>query len=208
MRKALTAAVLLSTLIYACTNNKTSNKDLKRTDNIRQKRFFVEKASMYSPKFLDGLKSSQYSDSISLINDIMIVGRDTIKFPESLKINQKYVYEGEKNSNKYLLTVKRTNLTDIEYNFLIKKGDSILKENSGKATLNPMFFLGSESPDDDQDGDAYEAFEYMDENPGHSVWIGIGTDLDYKKRLRAYIKDEGTHKGSIFVPRGLTLRSN
>jgi hypothetical protein len=214
MKKNLFILITLSFLIYSCKNNKTSNQPGQHNDtgsvpnkNVNS-RFFVDNTSKYSHAFLDSLKTSSFSDSIKLIKNYIVAGKDTATFPEDLKLDHDYIFIGEKDSIKYSLTTKRINLTDIVYNYIVKRRDSTLYKDNGTVTLNPMFFLGSENPDDNKTGESYSAFEYMQQDNNCLMYIGIGLGLDDNKKLRAYIKKNCKDNKLAEIPKGLTLRAD
>ena len=62
-----------------------------------------------------------------------------------------------------------------------------INNKSGRATLGSLFFLGSETDDDDETGDGYLSVEYWDNSGDCSFAIRIG-EKDDKGKLRAKIK--------------------
>src|SRR5690606_10560862 len=123
---------------------------------------------------------------IKLINNYILTDRDTTFFPNDLELNKKTTFRGINDSAKFTLTVTRTNLTNLNYEFLIlDKNDKIVETKSGKAILGSMFFLASEVDEDDQTGTAYGSYEYSDKavnGCGSAIRIGVGLDDNGKQR--------------------------
>jgi len=155
------------------------------TDKKKQDLSTKEK-SQYDQTFIDGLAG--YGEQIKLIENYMLIGQDTAYFPEEIKLYKETIFKGTKGKKKFVLTVTRINLTSLNYNFqLFDKDAKLLNSKKGKATLGSLFFLGSESDDDDETGEGYLSVEYYDHSADCSFAIRIG-DKDDNGKLRAKIK--------------------
>jgi hypothetical protein len=140
----------------------------------------------YDQGFLDGL--SEYNEPIELIDNYILVGKDTIYFPEDIQLNKETVFKGTKDQNNYVLTATRINLTSMTYNFQLSSSDNkIIASKSGKATLGSLFFIGSETDEDDKSGESYLSVEYWDNSSDCSFAIRVGKKNSTGK-LRAKIK--------------------
>lgn len=71
-----------------------------------------------------------------------------------------------------MLTVTRTNLTNLPYCFqFTDKDHKTVDTKSGKAILGSMFFLASENDEDSQTGVGYGSCEYWDKT--NDCWFVI-----------------------------------
>lgn len=147
---------------------------------------YIKDKSLYDQTFIDGL--GDYNEPIKLIYNYIITGKDTTYFPEDLSLNKVTIFNANKDSNKFVLTVTRTNLTNLTYNFLIiDKDNKTLDSKSGKAILGSMFFLASENDEDSQTGDGYGSCEYWDKTNDCWFAIRIGIGKDDNGKLRAML---------------------
>lgn len=196
MKNPLTIAFL--SIIFCACNNQTQKTSVAKKDSISKSVnsiFIVDEPSNYSKVFLDSLRAANYSEPIHLIKDFVIIGKDTIHFPNDLKINKAYNFTGASDSVKYSLIAKRINLTDIVFEYSAKLKDSIIYEEKGSTTLNHMFFLASEVPEDEQTGESYGAYEYFNIKKSNLYSIEIGIGRDDHNLLRALISStEKTEK--------------
>lgn len=155
------------------------------TDNTKQDISTNDK-SLYDQTFIDGLAG--YGEQIKLIENYILIGQDTAYFPEEIKLNTETIFKGTKDKKNFVLTLRRINLTSLNYNFqLLDKDAKLLNSKKGKATLGSLFFLGSESDDDDETGEGYLSVEYYDHSADCSFAIRIG-EKDDNGKLRAKIK--------------------
>lgn len=176
-------------------NDKTAEKtaDQNSVDTLQtvsadkhQQETTIKDKSQYDQSFIEGL--SEYNEPLKLIENYILVGQDTVYFPEDLQLNKKTIFKGTKDKKNFVLSVTRTNLTSLNYTFQILDKDSkAVNNNSGRATLGSLFFLGSETDDDDETGDGYLSVEYWDNSADCSFAIRIG-EKDDNGKLRAKIK--------------------
>jgi hypothetical protein len=186
--------LILAFGLWSC-NNQTKEKTVDKssvdtlqnvsTDKQKQETTIKDK-SQYDQSFIDGL--SEYNEPIKLIENYILVGQDTVYFPEDLQLNKETIFKGIKDKKNFVLNVKRTNLTSLNYTFQILDKDSkAINNKSGRATLGSLFFLGSETDDDNKTGDGYLSVEYWDNSADCSFAIRIG-EKDDNGKLRAKIK--------------------
>ena len=176
-------------------NDKTAEKtaDQNSLDTLQtvsaekhQRETTIKDKSQYDQSFIEGL--SEYNEPLKLIENYILVGQDTVYFPEDLQLNKETIFKGTKDKKNFVLSVTRTNLTSLNYTFQILDKDSrAINNKSGRATLGSLFFLGSETDDDDETGDGYLSVEYWDNSGDCSFAIRIG-EKDDKGKLRAKIK--------------------
>lgn len=189
--------VLTLTLgLWSCNNNtteKTVNKtieknlvDTTQTDSTDkpQKDIYIKDKSQYDQVFIDGL--GDYDSQIKLSDNYILTSSDTTYFPEDLSLNKAITFEGTKDNNKFVLTVTRTNLTNLTYNFqLSDKDNTTLDTKSGKAILGSLFFFASEVDIDNQTNEGYGCSEYWDKTNDCWLAIRVGYGKDENGKLRA-----------------------
>jgi hypothetical protein len=176
-------------------NNQTTEKaiDNNSADSIKtvsvgkqQRDIFIKDKSQYDQTFIDGL--ADYNEPIKLIDNYIVTGKDTTNFPEDLILNKPTIFTAIKDNNKYMLTVTRTNLTNLTYKFKLTNIDNkTLDTKSGKAILGSMFFLASESDEDTQTKESYGSYEYWDKKNDSWFVIRIGYGKDKNGKQRALI---------------------
>lgn len=186
-----TIYILTFTIGLLSCNNQTTDKKInnnnadtlrthladKQTQNI-----YIKDKSQYDQTFINGLIG--YSEPIKLIDNYILVGKDTIYFPNDLPLNKQIHFKAVKAEKYFLLNVKRINQTSLNYEFKIIKNNETVDYKNGKAILGSMFFFGSENDEDDQTGLMYGSSEYWDKsnNCWFSIRVGIGLDDNGKKR--------------------------
>ena len=175
-------------------NNQTTEKSVNKNSADKTQTLATEnpkpdininKKSQYDQTFIDGL--SEYNEPIKLIDNFMLIGNDTTYFPDDLKLNKEYIFKANNDSQKYVLTVKRINETNLKFNFQLFEKNKLLHTETGEAILPSLFFLGPEGEPDIQTGDSFFSQEYLKKD--NSIWlcINIGMDKDYKGKQRAKI---------------------
>ncbi|MGB3527231.1 MAG: hypothetical protein WBB32_14815 [Flavobacteriales bacterium] len=169
------------------TVDKNSVDTLQTVPEDKQKlEINIKNKSQYDQSFIDGL--SEYNEPVKLMDNYILIGQDTVYFPEELQLNKETIFQGNKDQKKFVLSVTRTNLTSLNYHFQILDKDSkAINNKSGRATLGSLFFLGSETDDDDETSDAYLSVEYWDNASDCSFAIRIG-EMDENGKLRVKIK--------------------
>jgi hypothetical protein len=195
MKPVLYISMLMLGLL-SC-NNQTSQKATDTTDtnavetvqttSIEKspEKIYIKDKSLYDPVFI--AKLSEYNEPIKLIDNYILVGRDTVYFPEDLPLNKETIFKGANDQNAFVLTVTRINLTTLNYSFQLSgKDNSPIINRTGKATLS-LFFLGSETDDDEVTGDGYLSTEYWHKSSDCDFAIRIG-EKDDNEKLRAKIK--------------------
>jgi len=155
-------------------NDSQNSVDTLQTDSAEKQtqNIYVIDKSQYDQIFIDGL--ADYNEPIKLIGNYIIIGKDTTYFPEDLSLNKSTTFRATKDDNKFLLTVKRTNLTNLTYRFqLTDKDNKTVDAKTGKAILSSSFFIGSEGDDDITGG--YGSQEYRDNS--NDTWLSIRIEI-------------------------------
>lgn len=147
---------------------------------------YIKDKSQYDQTFINGI--TIYNGPIKLIDNYIIAGNDTTYFPEDLSLNKVTIFKAIKDNNKFVLTVTRTNFTNLTYSFqLTDLNNKILDSKSGEAILGSLFFLASEIDEDSQTGDSYGSCEYWDKTNDCWLAIRIGIGKDDHGKLRAML---------------------
>lgn len=195
--------IYILTLVFGliCCKNQTTEKSANKnsadtaqtvsTNNPKQV-IYIKDKSRYDHTFIEGL--SEYNEPIKLIDNFMLIGKDTTYFPDDLSLNKEYVFKANNDSQNYVLTVKRINETTLKFNFELFNYNKLLHIETGEANLPSLFFLGPEGEPDIQTGDSFFSQEYLKKDKGIWLCINIGMDRDYKGKQRAKITYRYTDK--------------
>jgi len=179
---------------------KTASADKQKLD------IYIKNKSQYDQTFIDGLVD--YNEPIKLIDNYIVTGNDTTYFPEDLILNKPTTFTAIKENNKYVLTVTRTNLTNLTYKFqLTDKDNKTLDTKSGKAILGSTFFIGPEGDDDIEGG--YGSQEYRDHGKDSylSIRIEIGKTDNGKQRAKIHYGFNDKTKKTLDLDECPTLRA-
>ena len=202
--------------LWSC-NNKPAEKtaDQNSVDTLQtvsadkpKLEIYINDKSQYDQTFIDGL--ADYNEPIKIIDDYILTGQDTTYFPKDLNLNKETTFKANLDNNKYVLTVTRTNLTNLTYKFqLIDKDNKTVDTKSGKAILGSMFFLASEVDEDSETGDGYGSCEYWDNSNDcwFAIRIGIGNDENGKLRAMLKYGCDDKSKQSLNLDESPTLRT-
>ena len=206
--------IFLLLFLSSCRNLTTDKKDNNSDNDSLQilltdkptRDIYIKDKTQYDQTFIDGLLG--YNETIQLVDDYILVGEDTAYFPKDLKLNRQTIFKGTKDNNKYILTVTRTNLTTLNYEFqLIDRDNKSIDNKSGKAVLGSLFFFGSETDEDDQDGLMYGSSEYWDKRNKCWFSIRIGIGIDENGKQRAMLNYNCKDKQNLQLDKCPTLRT-
>ena len=190
-------------------NNNMPVETLQTVSADRQKLgIYIKDKSQYDQTFINGL--ADYNEPIKLIDNYIITGKDTTCFPKDLRFNKPTSFHTNNHDNNFVLTVTRTNLTNLTYSFqLTDKYNKPIETRSGKAILGSMFFLASENDEDSQTGDSYGSSEYWDKTNDcwFAIRIGIGKDDNGKLRAMLYYGCNDKSKQTLNLDECPTLRT-
>ncbi|MDR0802153.1 hypothetical protein [Fluviicola sp.] len=157
----------------------TVSADDQQLEDNQPLEIYIKDKSQYDQIFLDGLR---WNEPIKLIDNYVLLGKDTAYFPEPIPINKQIVFSGKNENNIFVLTVTRQNLTNLKYQFQLKSiTNEIINTKSGAAILGSMFFLGAETDEDDETGLSYLSTEYRDDKNNCWFCIRIGDLYDNGK---------------------------
>lgn len=207
--------VMVTLILCSCYNQRSkaegkSSAEPLQADTVRKEHptVSIKDSTQYDKAFIKGLE--KYNEPIQLIDNYIIVGTYTTYFPEDIPLNKTVEFKATKNQKKYVLSVSRTNLTNLTYGFkLMDEKDKLLDSKSGTAVLGSMFFFGTEGDDDSLTGDGYSSYEYWDN--GNDCWfsVRIGHEKDPQGKQRAKIQYgcEDKNKQALKLKECPTLRT-
>lgn len=156
----------------------------------------VKNAADYSKTFLEDLRNSTYFRRFDLNDSLLIInGKDTILFPERVKIGEEITFTGRKDDLGIALTIKRVNYTTIRYRLEMVEFGKASHNQNGTADVSSGFFLGSESIQDDEDG-LYFVDEYSDKK-SEACYFQIRIGTDEKRGNALFVKIAKSCNGKI-----------
>ncbi len=143
-----------------------------------------EKIPDHDPSFINELSES--NNQAKLVDNYILIGEEKVYFPEDLQLNKETIFQGNREGNKFVLTLTRINLTSLIYDFkVLDSASNLINGKSGKATISPQFFLDSEIDSDDA-GDSYSSTAYWDYSSDCSFAIRLG-EKDKNGTIRAKV---------------------
>ena len=172
-------------------SNKQSAQDAVDTtqeallDEKPKERIYIADRSLYDEAFVTVI--STYPNALKLIDDHVIAGGDTTYFPTVLELDREITFQGKNNNFSVLLTVTRTSLTNLTYQFkLIGKNNKVMDTKSGTAIIG-MFFLGDEIDIDLERNEGYTSTVYWDRGDEYLFSIRIENEPDDSSIIRAMV---------------------
>lgn len=192
MRQLILAFLILT--FSSCNNNKAT-RVISTVDSLTNKsgtKIFIKDKSKYSKVFIDELTATKYPDSIKVIDNYIIFGKNKTNFPNDLTINKDYIFKATKDNQSYLLKVKRINETTVKFDFNLYKKDKLVFTDKGEANISATFFLGTEADTDVQTGKTYFYYEYFkNSNSGQTaISVRIGKNGKNKQEARIQYYDD------------------
>lgn len=213
MKKAI-CMIMVAFTLWSCNSNSPNKQGKSTTDSLKtemagenQSNIIIKDSSQYDKAFIKGLAG--YKEPIQLIDNYILTDYDTIYFPEDIPLNKTVDFKATKDHKKYLLSVSRTNLTNLSYSFkLTDEKDKLIDSKSGNAVLGSSFFFGYEMDEDTQTSEGYGSYEYWDNNNDcwFSVRIGISNDPNGKQRAMINYGCEDKSKQALTLEECPTLR--
>lgn len=205
----------LTLLLLSCSGKTRQPIDTKSADTSqailvdkKQSDIYIKDKTQYDQSFIDGL--SGFTDPIKLIDNYILTGKDTTYFPNDLSLNKATTFKATKDNKKFVLTVTRTKLTNLTYDFQqTDKHNKTTDTKSGEAILGSMFFLASEMDRDTQTGEVYASYEYWDNSNDcwFAIRIGNGKDDNGKQRAKLTYGCENKSKQSLKLDECPVLRT-
>lgn len=160
---------------------------LRINKSIKKGKIYIKNKTLYSKDFVDEMLSSNYPFPIKVINNCIIVNNDTIYFPNDLDLNKEYIFNATDENQYHILTLKRINLSTINYIFNIYENEKLVYSNEGEANMNIYFFVDSYFPENCKTTEYYDATEYYNKKCENGVIFAIGIILDNNFNYRAYV---------------------
>ena len=150
----------------------------------------VKDKSLYSKEFLESLEESEYPKDITVVDNYVITGGDTITFPDMLELNKQYIFKGKKENKDYELNVKRISLCDIVYSYAVKEGERVIStQEKYEAYMPSTFFLYDEKYTNDKNGSEFTVVPYLSKKYAN-VYIGIGYKKEGNNLLAVLVVEE------------------
>jgi len=188
-------AIILTLLFISC-GNKIDNTKVKEQDNVelenvsvdkeekqsQSTQFYIKDEKQYSETFLAEFKAKHsIYETVALIGDTIIINNDRNNFiliPTDLPLDRLITYEESANGIKYTLTVKRINLSTLEYGYFETVNGKMKNEKQGHADLEPVFYFGAEGTFEDKNENVYGMNEYINFSKNDCqtvIYIGVGS---------------------------------
>ena len=162
--------------------------------------FYIKDETAYSKNFISQFK--QYHgmyETVSLIEDTIIVNNDREDFiiiPTDLPLNELFFYGKAEKEKEQILTVKRVNISTLEYTYYETVNGTKANGRQGMADLQPVFYFGAEGTFEDEDGTMYGMNKYTDysgKDCWTSIYVGVGST---EKSFLIYDCETGRQKFS------------
>jgi hypothetical protein len=168
----------------------TTEADGTRTGVIKGD-IYIKKLTDYSPQFITSIQNAAKDIVVvSMLGDQLVTkGGDTLHFPKTPPIGRELVFTGGEPGQEVELRVERVNQSTIRYGMVIHMAEGGTYEMKSLADLEPLFFLGAESDEDEKTGLSYFASEYTDPASECSNSIRIGQAEDKGPYLAKLIMD-------------------
>jgi len=194
--------IILVMLIMA-----VSNQVSAQTENAKPTEFYIKDEIKYSENFISQFKKYhgiyETVSLIELIEDTIIVNsdrKDTIIIPTDLPLNKMIIYEKLEKEKKQILTVKRINISTLEYNYYEIINGKKVNERQGTADLDPTFHYAAEGTFEDENENIYGMNKYVDYSE-KDLWcrtyILVGVGSIEKSSLIYY---HNTNKNKVEIP--------
>jgi hypothetical protein len=168
---------------------------------------YIKDRSLYSPEWLAAIEKSGYNEPLKVIDNYILIDKDTTYFPEELKLNAGYHLTAFTDKHFYQLDITRINLTTLEYDFTLMENEKAILKKNGKAHLGALFFIGGESFTDDLSGDEHLGSEYYDESSG-SCFAIVVADKDEQQKINAVVNFCDNSKPDAPLNKDITLRQS
>jgi hypothetical protein len=143
--------------------------------------FYIKDETQYSENFISEFKKSHPYKTVSLIDDTIIVNNDReglIIIPTDLPLNKTIIYEKVEKETEQILTIKRVNISTLEYNFYETVNGKKANEIQGKADLQPSFYFGAQGIFEDDNEMIYGMNIYIDHSEKDYwayIYVGVGS---------------------------------
>lgn len=185
-----------------------SSKHKVQAKQGNQDSIFVKDPTQYDPRFISQLKELHKNfdaEPLSLKEDLILIGTDTVYLPGDLPLHQMRWFKGSKNGIDFSLGLKRINQTNLSYT--LKRTGKLIDSREGTAILSASLILASEIDEDEQGGEGYSSFEYWDKAGHCELSIRIGEkDENGKFRIKITLNCPQDTSRNISLGDSPTLR--
>ncbi len=131
-----------------------------------QKNLLVLNPQKYSEDFIYQLELGAMNDSatnkLQLLDSLIIYKNDTLFWPNQIDSGRTYCFKGRDLRNRYQLKLKRINLTDIEYEYLINEKPDPYHYGKGTMSLELYSLINRKITFDSVQEDAKDFLKYSD----------------------------------------------
>ncbi len=184
MRSPLFCSYLLILLLAAIVPGLADGQEVSSPDTAI---VVIKDPTQYSRAFIQKLKAFDYSSHYELRDSMLIIGRlDTAWFPTDLPLEKERILTGVKAGKEYRLAVRRISYTTVSYELKVFRSGKLYSAYKGLADLEPGFFLGAETDEDERTGSAYLSTEYYSRTNHCDLALRIG--INDQSQLCARVK--------------------
>lgn len=181
--------VILTLFLISCGNKiyKVSEQSIdkgekQKINQSQSTQFYIKDKNQYSETFLTEFKAKHnIYKTVALIGDTIIINNDReniILIPTDLPLDKLVTYEESVDGVKYIVSVKRINLSTIEYSYFETVNGKIKNKKQGQADLEPVFYFGAEGTFEDENENVYGMNEYISSSKDDCqtiIYIGVGS---------------------------------
>ena len=179
VKKIEIICVILMIALLSC-GSKTSEQQTTIENGTTE--FYIKDKTKYSENFISEFKKYHgIYETVSLIEDTIIINNAKEEFiiiPTDLPLNTIVIYGKTEKDKEQILTVKRINISTLEYYYYEKINDKKTNEKQGTADLEPTFYFETEGTFEDENGNIYGMNEYIDNSEKDCwtyIYIGVGS---------------------------------
>ena len=91
--------------LWSCSNQATEkigninsvDTILNASNDKQQEKIYIKNSSQYDQKFIEGL--SEYNEQLKLVNNYILIGQDTVYFPEEIQLPRTLTQAAERLKN-------------------------------------------------------------------------------------------------------------
>jgi hypothetical protein len=170
------------------TGIQTSREDTLHMIKIREN-LFIKNPERYSEEFIYELELGATHDSshskLQLIDSMIIYNNDTSFLPNQIDTGRSYCFIGISESERYQLKLKRINLTDIDYEYIINERPDGYHKGKGTMSMELYGLINKSITYDNIQDLAKDFIKYTDNiNDGYFY---IYVEKNNKNKLHAVV---------------------
>ena len=191
MKKVVITLTIAALIVSSCGGQATKQTPIESSqkrietaeNNIKETSttFYIKDETKYSENFLSEFKKHHgIYETVSLIEDTIMINNDRdglIVIPTDLPLNETVTYEKTANEKAQILTLKRVNISTVEYSYHEAVNDKKVNDRAGSADLQPTFYLGTQGTFEDEDENVYGMNRYIDYSEKDCwtyIYVGVG----------------------------------